>query len=441
MRFTVHRPPDGEVSLCWYRPSGGDVARGVHVGVARPRVAGDAREDRLALAVFGCDVPAGRASLRRVRSRDPLESARSFVVEPGNQPTPPLTSDGAVEAALLRDPNTGLIQRAARGAGHRPHIEVLHPNGVEAAGHIGGGLFHPVSPSIGFAGFDFRNRQFGAPSAVGATLGSREALLQVPQPGPLTGCEAWSVQQLSGGKCCRDRHPAVDTDHAAIARGWDRVGDMRESDMPATGPIPSDAVRLDTWGYRPRPAESDPPDLGHPYPPVTAVELFDMGRLDANLAEPLMHAGLAPRGAAMGAREIVPHRLREITQRLLLYGLRSGGQPVIFGAGLGQLRRLFVVPRGVASWLPTLLLLHRQVPDQPGMSAMLQQHCLLRGCRQQPEPRHTCKLATATDTNGRCASRFRVGFPPVKMLGAPARKSQMIASDDGERSDEVKRRA
>jgi hypothetical protein len=80
LRFTVHRPPCGEVSLCWYRPSGGDVAGSVHVGVERPGFAGDAREDRLALAVFGCDMPAGGASLRGVRGRNAFYASRSFLI-------------------------------------------------------------------------------------------------------------------------------------------------------------------------------------------------------------------------------------------------------------------------------------------------------------------------------------------------------------------------
>ena len=90
MRFTVHRPPSGEVSLCWHRPSGGDVAGSVHVGITRPRSAGDAREDRLALAVLGRDMPTGGASLRRERSRDPLHAPRGLVVEAGDQPAPTL---------------------------------------------------------------------------------------------------------------------------------------------------------------------------------------------------------------------------------------------------------------------------------------------------------------------------------------------------------------
>ena len=57
MRFTVRRPPTGEVSPCGHRPPGGDIACSVHVGVARPRVAGFALEHRLALTVPGSDVP------------------------------------------------------------------------------------------------------------------------------------------------------------------------------------------------------------------------------------------------------------------------------------------------------------------------------------------------------------------------------------------------
>ncbi len=170
MRFTVHRPPCGEVSLCWYRPSGGDIAGCVHVGVARRGFAGDACEDRLALAVFARDVPTYRASLRRVRGCDPFEPARGLVVEPGNQPTPPLMTDGAVEAPFLRYPSARVFHCAARGAGHRPHVEVLHANGVESARQIGRRLFDPIASPVGFTRLELRNRQFDARSAVGATL-------------------------------------------------------------------------------------------------------------------------------------------------------------------------------------------------------------------------------------------------------------------------------
>ena len=197
MRFTVLGPPDGEVSLCWYRPPGGDVARCVHVGVAGLRIAGDACENRLALAVFGCDMPAGRASLRRVRGRNPLHPSRGFMVEPGDQPTPGLMSDRAVQAPLLRDANTGFVQRAPRGATHRTHIEVLYSNRIEAARNISRGLFDPVASPVGFASFESRNRELGASSPVRATLGACEALLKATQPIPLARCKARSVKQFS----------------------------------------------------------------------------------------------------------------------------------------------------------------------------------------------------------------------------------------------------
>ena len=90
MRFTVRRPPTGEVSPCSHRPSGGDVACSVDVGVAPPGTAGFTLDDRLALAVSGCDVPACGATLRRIRSRDLLNPAQSFVLQTSDKlaPTP-----------------------------------------------------------------------------------------------------------------------------------------------------------------------------------------------------------------------------------------------------------------------------------------------------------------------------------------------------------------
>jgi hypothetical protein len=405
LRFTVHRPPCGEVSLRWYRPPGGDVACSVHVGIARPRFAGDAREDRLALAVFGGDVPTSGASLRRVRSRNPFESSGGLVVKPGNQPTPGSMPDRAVEAPLLRNLNTRVFNRTARGASHRPYVEGLDPNRVEPARKISRGLLHPIVPPIRFARFDSGNRHLGALSAIGSALGSRKALLQPAQPTLLTRCQARSVQQLAGGQRRRYRHTPIDTDHAAIGRPRDRGGDAREPDVPAPGPIPRDAIGLHTRGHGSRPAEPDPPNLRHPHPPIAPVELFDMARLDPDLAETFMHTGLAPRRAPIGAGEKAPHGLRKIPQRLLLDRLRPGPQPVVFGTDLGQLRRLLVIPRGAAPRLPQLLLLHRQIPHKPGMPAMLQQHHLLSRCRQQTKPRHIRKVATATDTNRHCSPR------------------------------------
>ena len=140
MRFTVRRPASAEVSPCCHRPSGGDVTCGVHVGIARARSAGDTLENRLALAVFRRDMPALGASLRRIRCRDEFEPPKGFMLQPGNQQSPSLAADLAVEAAFLCDAGTRVFTGPARRAGHRAHVQVLDADSVEASRHFGGGL-------------------------------------------------------------------------------------------------------------------------------------------------------------------------------------------------------------------------------------------------------------------------------------------------------------
>ena len=208
------------------------------------------------------------------------------------------------------------------------------------------------------------------------------------------------MEQLTRRQRRRDRDTTIDTDHAAISRPRDRIGDVRESDMPTTGPVPSNAIGLHAGRHRPTPPKSDPPDFGGPHSAVAAVELFDVLRLEPDLPEPFIHACLAPRRPTMSAAEKITHSLGEVPQRLLLHCLRSGRQPITFGADLGQLCGLLVVPRRAAPRLPKLLLFDGEIPDKSGMPAMFQQHLLLNGCWQQSEPRHSCKLARPTDRNG-----------------------------------------
>src|SRR5271165_3244711 len=125
LRFTVRRPASAEVSPCCHRPSGGDVACGVHVCVARPRAAGDALENRLALPVFRRDMPATGASLRRIRCRDELEAPRGLVRQPGHQQSPALAADLTIEATFLRDASARVFTCPARRAGHRAHLQIL----------------------------------------------------------------------------------------------------------------------------------------------------------------------------------------------------------------------------------------------------------------------------------------------------------------------------
>ena len=258
MRFTVRRPASAEVSPCCHRPSGGDVACGVDVGIAWSRPAGDALENRLALAVFRRDVPAVRASLRRIRCRDEFEPPAGLVLQAGHQQSPTLTADLAVEAAFLRDVAARVFSTSARRAGHRPHLQILNTDGLEIAGQLCGGLFYPVTAAICFPGVQPRDGQLRSCALGRSALCPGQTLLQSAESLGFAGTKARGMQQLPAGQGNRDRDTAINTHHAAITGTRDRVGDGSKRDVPAPRPIQSDSVGLHGGGDGARPAEASP---------------------------------------------------------------------------------------------------------------------------------------------------------------------------------------
>jgi hypothetical protein len=397
LRFTVHRPASAEVSPCCHRPSGGDVACGIHVSIARPRAAGDALENHLTLAVFRRDMPAMRASLRRIRCRDKFEPPQSLVLQPGNQQSPSLAANLTVEAPFLRDVGASALASTARRLDHGPHIQVLDADGVETTRQIGGGLLHPVTPAICLAGAQPGNGQLRSSSPVrSAPRPGQTPLQSVESPG-LTSTKARNSQQLPGGQRSRHRHAAINTNHAAVIRSRDRSGDGSKSDVPPPRPIQIDSVGLHSVGNVASPPEPHPADLRHPHLPVAAAQPINVARFDTDLPESFIFTGLTPRRATMGAVEKVAHSLRKVSQRLLLHGLRPGCQPAVFGARRCQLSTLLVVAGCVAAWLPVLLLLHGQIPHKPGVATVLGQRCRLLRTGKQPEPAHSNNVTATTD--------------------------------------------
>ena len=380
--------------------------------------AGDTLENRLALAVFRRHMPAVRASLRRKRCRDEFQPPCGLVLQPGYQQSPPLSADLAVKASFLRDAGARVFTGAARRAGHRAHVQVLDTNGVEAARQVGGGLFHPVAAAICFTGAQAADGPLGSCAPVRSALRPGQPLLQPAQSLCFGSARARSVQQLAVGQRHRDRHAAIHTHHAAITGSRDGVRDHSKSDVPAPRPIKSDSVRLHGVGYVAGPAEAHPPDLGYPYLPVAAAQPLYMALLDSDLAESFMPAGLAPRWATVSAVKKVAHRLSEISQRLLLHGVRPGGQPAVFGAGRGQLRTLLVIPGRLSAWLPVPLLLYGKIPHKTGMTTVLGQCCRLLTTGKQPKPGHINNLGSTTDNHKggkrRLLPRLKPGFPRRK---------------------------
>jgi hypothetical protein len=109
-----------------------------------------------------------------------------------------------------------------------------------------------------------------------------------------------------------------------------------------------------------------------------------MLRLDGDDPEPLITSRFTPRRTTMGAAVEVPHRLIEVTQRLLLDHLTARSQPLVLGTGPGKLSALLKVGwRSVSSWVPPRVLLDRKVPHVPGVRAVVTQGCVLRGGGRQ----------------------------------------------------------
>ena len=414
MRFTVRRPPTGEVSPCCHRPPGGDVACSVDIGVAPASSAGFAFENRLALAVSGCDVPAGGATLRRIRGRHLIDPTRSLVLQTRGQKPPTALADRPIQPALLSNPRTRPFNGASRSAGHCPHVKCFDPDRVEAASNVSGDLFDPILAPVRLTGSQLRDRLFCSCPPVGAALGPREPPLQHLQPLSLTAGQNGCMQQFARRQRRRNRNTTVDAHHTSIMRPRDRVGDVGERDMPAAGPITGYPVGLDPRWHCSRQPKPHPAHLGHPHPPKVAVESLDVMRFDRDLPKPFVHVGFAPRRATMRTGKEVLHGLREIPQRLLLHRLTPGAKPHVLGADLGQLRGMLGIAGRLAAGSPMLLLLHSQIPHKPRIPAVRQQALLLSRGGHQPKPRHTRTLSTTTDIPTRHDSlTLGIGFLPT----------------------------
>ena len=397
MRFAVHRPgqrrasprshgtPCRDTACC-------DVPGRVHISMARV-AAGDAHEQRLALATVRSDMPARRAPLATERGIDLLHPTRSLLLQPGHQPTPTSGEDRPVQPGLLTNIAAGTPDRAPRRTRHVRDLQTLNPNQIKPARQIGRGLLHPILATVRIPGPKSRDDGLDLTATVRAALSPGQSALQAPQAALLTGRGLWTGQQFASGQSRGHHHAPVHTDDLAVARCGNRVWDHRERDMPTTRPVPGHPIRPHINGNGTTAPKPHPPHLGYPHRTSTPIELPDLLRPDPYLPETLIPSRLAPRRPAMRTPKELCHRLREIPQRLLLHRLRPSPQPPEPGPRLGQLTRLLTVAwcRGPAA-LPMRMLLHSQVPDEPSMPTMRRQPYFLGGRRKQPVTGHPAKL-------------------------------------------------
>ena len=417
VRFAVRWPAQRLASPRSHDPSGRDVAGGVHVGVGGVPT-GHASEVRLALARLPGDVPTSVAPLRRERRLELLDSAGRLVLQARNQPAPALIEDGPVQPALLPDTSPRLLDRALRGGSHRPHVQILHPDEIEAASQVGGGLLGPVPPSVGLPGPEPGDGPPGPSSPVGVPRRAGEAALQAPQPRSLARAQGGREQQLPGRKRGRNNHAPVDPHDLAVPRCGNRRGDSRERDMPSASRILGHPQRPG-GGYRAGPAKPDPAELWNRHHGPVTIQPPHIRCSYRDDAKSLVAAALAVAGCSGRYSPPSPHgvraalspppqggemagpRLLEVPQRLLLDNYASLCQPRERGSGVSELTALLGESGSRSpSRLPPGSLLDCQVPNVTRVCAVLQQHRLLGECRVQPVAAHPWNLAATCDNNG-----------------------------------------
>ena len=219
---------------------------------------------------------------------------------------------------------------------------------------------------------------------------------------PFRGSEADHVQQLTGRQGRAHSYAPVDPGDLRVAGCWDRTRNRCEGDMPPPGAVTCNPVGLHTGRQIAGPAEPYPTRLRNAhltdvagqtaYVPVLPAAAYD--------AESLVPTSLAPRRPSSWVFRIQERgRCRsEVAQRLLPHCLRACGQPVVRGAGGGELPTLLQISgAALPAWAPVRVLFNGQVPHVPGMRAVVLQRRLLSGRGTQTIPGHANTLATSTD--------------------------------------------
>ncbi len=414
MRFAVHGPGIPEASPRSHGVPRRDVLGCVHVGIVG-ETAGCAYETRLALTRLPIHVPARRAPLAREGGSDLLQPSASLLLQPTHQQSPARPQDLPVEPGLLANHPARISPGALRGSGHVVDLQVFDPDQVEAACQVRARLLGPVLPPVRFPGAQPGDGVPHLCAAFRSPLGASQPPLQAEHAFALPHRQSRHVQQFPGREGGADGHAPVDADDLAVAGSRDRVGYGREGDMPVPGTVQGHPVGPYARRHRARPAKPYPSGLRHPYLADVAGHTTHVPLLPAPPHDPksFVPSSLAPRRPTgrIARVEERRHRLSEVPQRLLLHRLGTCGQPRELRARLGELPTLLQVARGtLPAGTPVLVLLDGQVPDVPGVAAMVPQHRLLGGSGDQPVSGHTNILSTITDISGEVKRRFLPGL-------------------------------
>ena len=377
--------------------------------------AGSAPEHGLALTRAPVHPPARRAPLARQRGSDLLHPARGLALQPRTSSPHPDPRIPRFSPAFCPDVAARVLPRALRRPGHVADLQVLDPDHVEP----------PRDAGAVFSAQSLRRSLSRARSrAIACLTRPRRFELRLRGPAYAAAAATWSAPARSGrgraasrrwtgprrplppGQCPLPgrypvRVPARRSRRRRYASGPRGPGSPGRTWRPAARRGTSGTGPSRLWA--PRPGRSWRRHAAHvPLPPAPPGD-----------AESLVSPGLAPGRPPGRVRRVEEcgHGLGEVAQRLLLDGLGADGQPRVFRPGLGELPALLQVARGVpAAWVPVGVLLDGQVPDVPGVAAVVPQHRLLGETGDEPVPGHANTLSDTPDISGEVKRRVLPGL-------------------------------
>lgn len=362
-----------------------NVDRSVHVGV-RAVTTMLTNERRLALAaryVYGPAVRTGLRSVCRVDGDKMSAALIQLVFQDVREHRPSLLKNGPVEASLLPDRSSGVLNCSLGCGRHASDLQVFHNDGAKSARHFRRDVVQPMLPDS--AGFGVES--FDALPLLEISLRSPLAARQGALRGPTAAVDRaerdGSSEAFPGGQRNGVRYASVYT-NSRIDIGRRRVLDLaRESYVPSIG-RQVDGGSFHLSPDRPSVPELYPAHLWHASSGPAAIDAL-YGDFPSLETEGLVHVLFPGRGVAGNAAEKPVVGLIEIAQRLFLNDARYSGNPIEFGAKLRQLTALAreaYVKAGVLFEMaePIAALLKSKVVDQPANASELPKQGLLLRC-------------------------------------------------------------
>ncbi len=341
------------------------------------------KEARLAFAalpVYGSTFRTGLRGIGRVYFRKRPAAFFEFIGEDRFERSPALIENASVQTGFGADASPRFFGRSFCARGHIADFQVFENDDAEAIGNVQSCPMCPVLSDACNTRRETRGASQRFRPPCGAPLLSRQCTLRPTLASLYALKRRRHTQVFTRGERQRISDATVNADRGVGIRR-NRVFNLTGK---ANGPaecIKNNGCVLDLSAQWSRVAKVHPADFRQTHGGPLAVEplRFDLPALKA---EGVVYALVARRRITGATRKEVPEGFVQISQSLLLTGLRDRGNPVIFGTQGCKFTRLCYVIEfapGLALKMPEPVsaLLKSNIVDQSAYARELPEPCFL----------------------------------------------------------------